>query len=213
MNTISFHFTPNKDDYIKAFRAYYFDNPYIWPVIAFLAILLPCAVVSMFMGDTVEGAYFKWLPISAFVFIAVWLLLTLVIFPNNVGTNVEKNERLSSPVEYEVNDDQILIKTHFAESKMDWGTFARVIESKEHFLLVQSASKNMFHIIPKRAFSSPEDEKAFRDLLASKIPQAGKSLFNFTKNRRTILIGALIFIVFLLVIFACLVYGFLATPS
>jgi hypothetical protein len=47
----------------------------------------------------------------------------------------------------------------------DWGTFKKVEETKDYYMLVFSVNKNMLQIFPKRAFTSPEQEAAFRDLL------------------------------------------------
>jgi hypothetical protein len=173
-----FKFTPTKDDYIKAFRTFYLSSWPVWGVlIVFLLsqiIFFGLAFIRGDLGFDLGGI----LPIVLIVFIASYLAFTLVINPMTAASKLEKNERLSSPVQYEVNDEQIMFKNQFAETKLDWGSFQKVIESKDIFLLVYTTNKNMFQIIPKRAFASTDDEQAFKNLLNTKIPQNKKINFN-----------------------------------
>lgn len=53
------------------------------------------------------------------------------------------------------------------ESK--WSSFKKFKETKNLFLTYQS--KDMVGMVPKRAFSNPEDIAQFRNLLASKLPR------------------------------------------
>lgn len=53
-----------------------------------------------------------------------------------------------------------------------------MIETRDLFLLVYTTNKNMYTMIPKRAFASHEDEQAFRDFVNLKIPPKPKARFN-----------------------------------
>jgi hypothetical protein len=119
----------------------------------------------------------------------------LVISPYMTAHKMEKDERLSSPVQYEANDEQIMFKNKFSETKLDWGSFCRVIETKDLFLLVYTSNKNCSQMIPKRAFASNDDEQAFRDLVAAKIPAKQNNFFDI-KNNRWILFTIIIPLVF-----------------
>ena len=100
---------------------------------------------------------------------------------------MEMDERLGSPVQGQADEEQISFKTQFLETKLDWGSYHKVLESKDQFLLIHSANKNMFQIIPKRAFASVDDERAFRDLLKVKIPEKQRGSFE-VKNSTVIII-------------------------
>jgi len=145
-----------------------------------------------------------WLPIVFFVFVAFAFTFALVVNPILTGNKVEKNERLSSPVNYEINDEQILIKNKFIESKLDWDSFQRAIESKDHFLLVLAVNKNMFEIIPKRAFASSDDEQTFKKLLIAKNLKVENSPLDIKKN--PLIVVTLIVVLSLLVCSTALIY-------
>ena len=164
---LSFDFTPNKEDYLKAFSAYYSGRLQQWLAMAFL---LTSFIVCSLYGLLSKGAGLGFLiPIAIFIFMIVYPVSVFVINPRIMANKIEKDERLNSPVHYEVTDEQVLIKTKFVETKFDWGSFQRVIETKELFLLIHSVNKNMLQIIPRRAFASVVDEQAFRNLLELKL--------------------------------------------
>lgn len=175
---ISFRFAPTKDDYIKSFRIFYLNSWPSWAVLIGLVLSQIICIGSAFVRGDLGFDFGGILPIVLFVFLVFYLAFALVINPMTVTSKVEKDERLSSPVQYEVNDEQIMFKNQFSETKLDWGSFQKVIESKELFLLVHATNKNMFQIIPKRAFASADDEQAFKNLLNLKIPKKPKSFLD-----------------------------------
>jgi hypothetical protein len=104
---------------------------------------------------------------------AVFLLVVVYLMffhPIVSSLRIDRNERLRSPVQFQVTEESITIKDSFVESKVDWGSFRKVIETRNYFLLVLTVNKNAFQILPKRAFSSAPDENTFRELLHAKIP-------------------------------------------
>ena len=175
---ISFRFAPTKDDYIKSLRVFYLNSWPTWAVLIVLVLSKIICIGSAFVRGDLGFDFGGIFPIVLFVFLVFYLAFAFVINPMIVASKVEKDERLSSPVQYEVNDEQIMFKNQFTETKLDWGSFQKVIESKELFLLVHLTNKNMFQIIPKRAFASTNDEQAFKNLLNVKIPKKPKSNFN-----------------------------------
>ncbi len=144
------------------------------------------------------------LPLGLFAFLFFYLTFALLLQPLIVANRVEKDERLSSPVDFVVDEEQILFKNKFTETKLDWGSFQKVIESKSHFLLIYTVNKNMFQIIPKRAFASSEDEQSFRELLNTKIPRLQK--FQFDLKNPVVLLAIVFTIGFCL--FQCAVATF-----
>jgi hypothetical protein len=170
---ITFSFTPTKDDYIKSFRTFYRANWQTWiriPLILTLIALLSF-VATMFGKGSLDDKLTNPGGLLAFgllIGIGIFLYTIFMGNPLKVWKQVEANERLHCHVEYEVNDEQILIRTKFAETKMDWGTFTAFIETPDVFLLIYSTNKNMFQIIPQRAFVSVNDIEAFKQLLFQK---------------------------------------------
>ena len=175
---LTFTYVPTREDYLKSFRTIYLRSWPIWSVVIILIITQVVCIGSALIRDEISFESGVLLPFAIFVFLAFYLIFALVIHPLRLANKVEKDERLSSPVHYEVSDEQIIFGNQFAETKLDWGSFQKVVESRDHFLLLYTVNKNAFQIIPKRAFAAPEDEQAFRDLLKAKIPDHQESKFN-----------------------------------
>ena len=112
----------------------------------------------IFRGYDLSSAWLwlVWFPVMMFAFFVMPSFL--------IGRQFQQSERLSAHQIWRVDDSQIEIKTKFSDAKMDWGTFNRTIETKDFFLLYMSVGRNIYHVLPKRAFT-PGQEAALRSLL------------------------------------------------
>jgi hypothetical protein len=72
---------------------------------------------------------------------------------------------LRAETEFTVDEDRWRMKNAHQDSAMDWSTYLGVLETRRFFLMVHTVNRNMFQIIPKRAFESPDREADFRELL------------------------------------------------
>lgn len=191
---ISFGFTPTGEDYRKSFMAYYRAN---WiPSILFPGYILLVGVFLFIAGSYGTSGFGSTLYFGVlFAFVAVfYVLFVFVINPRLIAARAVKDERMSSPVQYEVTNEQIAVRTGFSEIKTDWGHFQMVIDGKEIILLLHHANARMFQFIPKRAFASPDDERAFVELARRKVVPA-KSRFDWSNPAtRLAVIGGLIFL-------------------
>ncbi|MEM4204670.1 MAG: YcxB family protein [Candidatus Methanomethylicaceae archaeon] len=185
---ISFKFLPSKTDYLKSFWAFYLRQWKQWAALLFLSLLLTASGLFASIRRDMEIGYFA--PLLAFFSLVIMFILisVLLVNPYRAARMAEHNEQLRSMVEVEASEDRIVLKNQFAETKLDWGNFQEVIETPEHFLLIYSMNKNMFHIIPKRAFKSSSDELDFQKLLYTKIPKVHQSILDLRNNPLAIII-------------------------
>jgi hypothetical protein len=98
--------------------------------------------------------------------IVVYLLKAV---PARIAGDVKNSERLRSLHTWEVGDQQIVVKTDFSETKFDWDTFSRVLETRDYFLLLHAVRRGLIEVVPKRAFDTTEKLSSFRNLLMAKI--------------------------------------------
>jgi hypothetical protein len=165
MESMRLEYTPIARDYSRAMWTFIFSERrniwYIFPLLVFIAVSpIGIAVVYILAGDTVPV-----LPFLLTVFALAIFAYAYIIQPFITERRAKKNNRMLSPVAWELDQNNLKFKTAFAESQMDWGTFGKVIESRQYFLLIYSFNKRMFTFLPKRAFTLPEQEGAFRALL------------------------------------------------
>jgi hypothetical protein len=120
------------------------------------------------------------------VYLSFFLLIlvnTYRLSPRTTANQASRNEQILSPVTYEVDDQQLIIRNQFSETKNDWGTYRKTIETEEHFLLIYAVNPRCFQIIPKRAFASIEDQQTFRKMLNVKAPITPENISGLLKNR------------------------------
>jgi hypothetical protein len=165
MEPIRVCFTPTKEDYIKALRAFNLRSTSTIVIFIFLACAGICSFVYITLGSPTRSPDNWILLLSAGTIILMWAISRFVLGPALAGRRVQKNERLRSETYWVVDDAQITIKNEYSEGKADWGVFQRVIDTKEHYLLVHTTNKRLLQILPKRAFESESQEACFRDLL------------------------------------------------
>ena len=91
--------------------------------------------------------------------------------PYSYGLQASKDENLTASIRMTIAEDGIGIFRIYKNQQIDWKNFEDLIEGKEHFLLKTVLHRNSFDIIPKRAFESPEQEEAFRQLVTRKIEE------------------------------------------
>jgi hypothetical protein len=167
IQAMTFQFTPNGRDYVQSVRAYHRWDWRNWLGLALTGLLLLlglCSVASY-------GLAFGGPLLMSAALLALWPAFALFIIPLNVGCQVGRNERFSCQTLWQVDEQQVAIRTKFAETACDWGTFGRALETKEAFLLVYAANKQMFQVVPKRAFDTPAQEAVFHDLLKRYLPR------------------------------------------
>lgn len=162
---LEFRFALTRDEFVRNARWYYLRRPIIWIVLLIFVIL----------GITQWSTFY----VSPLLFLAtaglpllVYLASLFVIIPWMLGQQIQRNERMRVEMSWRVTDDQIAISTLHGESTMDWGTFQRVVETPDAYMLVFSINKNMFQIVPKRAFTL-EQRPVFEQLLAQKLVTSG----------------------------------------
>jgi hypothetical protein len=198
-----FSFTPNRSDYIKTLRAFSLQH-----ASTKIAILLSILVVIAIL---LSVFYLHTLSVAGFTVLLVMVIYYLTVFflgPANVADKVAKDERLSSEMTWEVNEDAAVVCTREADTNCDWSTFAESFETNEYFLITYAKNKNMFQMVPKRAFKNADQLAEFHKLLVEKTKRVRKiSAVNLPELSRNFSLALLYGImgVFIIIVVA---YGF-----
>jgi hypothetical protein len=167
MESITLHFTPTPQDHGRGTRAFFaFNRRFWWWEAALIAIFLAQSLLRLAAVVTGRVPEVTQLPGVLFGFVVPALFVFgFVVSPSLVARRVARDERLRADTLYRLDDDGLAMSNRYAASKMDWPTFAEVIETSNLYLLLYALNKNVFQVIPKRAFESPEHETEFRQCL------------------------------------------------
>ena len=164
METLSFKFTPKKDDFISVVRATYALDSLKWLfVVLLLIVALPTTLTLLAGGLAYIGYALPLLCLMGFVAYLYFLM------PAALAQQMQNDRQLSAETTCQVNDQGVTLKNQFTETKYNWDIFKRAVETESHYLLYYSMNRRMIQILPKRAFESSEQEAAFRELLTRKI--------------------------------------------
>jgi hypothetical protein len=153
---LRFAFSITKSDYYQTLRAFYVHR-----MLGRGLIIIPLLITAIaFLVYIVYAVSFSVL----FLFLLLVLIpgMPLFISPADAAEKLSKDERLSTETTWEVDENRIALKNKFSDMSTDWGPFGEVYETQEHYLLTYEHNKNVFQILPKRAFSSVEQALEFR---------------------------------------------------
>lgn len=164
MEKIVIQFVPDLKDYSNVIRSFYTRRRSYWiglgVVIALTIIILPLSLLDLYTGDFKTSVYIS--PI-------LLLLVLIVSIPLWSGwltiRNASKKENLTLPAKYELDDEKVYVVNQIAEVKYDWSVFNKAYEDQRYIFITYSTNKNMFQFIPKRAFTSIDQEKMARELI------------------------------------------------
>ena len=171
MAKITFRYQPRGKDYRNALRAFYLRQR-SWRWILGISLALGLLIV----GAAVPlGSYF----VIRYAIICLGAPLAgtfLVVFmsPVVMAARINKNEKLREEVVWQLDEGGAVISTPSSKQELDWGSFAKLVDTQDHFLLVRSHNKNMFHIIPKRAFPSQAEQNRFVALVQEGLARRAK---------------------------------------
>lgn len=161
--SVTLKYTPTQQDYAQVLRL----------------IMLRSIVNQILIGFLVLGFVFilfnlvsQATPISAIALI--WLLLpplfiVYIIFfqPNRMAKQYMSNEQLAAEYTWEVGDAGVQISTSFGSNQLEWDSLSRLMPTKDYYLLYIKKSRYAPRFLPRRAFTSAEQQDAFLQMMTS----------------------------------------------
>ena len=161
-------FTMTKAEYLAAFRQHLFRSKPILLASAFflLGMSLPLITYLYCLGLGIRHSFSE----AELVWPAVAGVMLVLIFGCSPAVSYRKtNPSLrDQEQEYRFTEAGAEVRTGISEGRMDWKAWPRFKETPQFFMLFPSSTT--IHILPKRAFASPEDQASFRAMLRSRIP-------------------------------------------
>jgi hypothetical protein len=158
---VQLSFTYTEDEYISAAR-FFFSRAHDakFRFYLFLGFLAGALLIAWLSGDVY---------VAATILIPVLLVLARYWYAYSTlpRSYFRRNPKFRDPYELTFSDGGIVFRSKGVESRLEWGFYTKVLETPEHFFLVYG--KDMFSLIPKRAFRDPRQESVFREMLRRKL--------------------------------------------
>ncbi len=174
-------FVPTVEDQVQIFRRH--SARQRWGCIASVVILVLAMVCLFGMGIIALATGEREASSGFFIPGVVALIVTLgaigwalvyiyVTQPRKAAQEFERHERLRAEKSCRFDEEGITIKTPFGEDRLKWAIYQKVVDIEGHYLLLLANDRQLFFSVPKRAFSSDDQERMFRDLAKQRIGRA-----------------------------------------
>ena len=167
---IIFDFSLTVEDYKTGTRMFYLKQASVLIGLALSGIFFIYGIILLFTGG-------RELLVTSLLVTALFPMLLFVYFvrsPNQVSKRVAQSERFTSLQKWRVDDKKILITQNLGDTRIKWDEFVGMVESKDYFLLRFGVNRNAFQIVPKRAFSSDQQQETFRELVKQNMGKGKK---------------------------------------
>ena len=154
---VDLHFKYTADEYAAAARMFMLRTP---AIIVRLGIFITLFTLGIFM---LLAAFDTDLLLPLFGTAAIFTGLVAGLFFGLPKQRFQSDPKYRDEYFLEFSDAGILFKTDHIDAQVRWNLYTDVLEDERFYVLVYG--KNMFSVIPKRAFKGPQQEARFRELL------------------------------------------------
>ena len=162
-NFITLQFRYSKEEYVSAVRQYYQTfHSNIGALFCVATIILGLLVLLMS-----ENPYFSSFLISLGIFGLLIFCLNYFAGPQRI---YDRNPKLREEYNLQFTDEGIIYRSKDIDSALQWSLYTRIQETERFYFLIYG--KDSFTLIPKRVFTSPEQEHAFRVMLKNHVDPA-----------------------------------------
>ena len=154
-------FTYTEDEYIEAAR-YFFTGGDEAKFRLYVALgFIACALFFAWLA----GGPYIWAVVSLGALLAVgagWYTRSLL-----PRMHFRRNPKFREPYDLTFAEEGILFRSLGMETRLEWGFYSKAIETPDFFFLVYG--KDMFSLVPKRAFRDRREESGLREMMRRKL--------------------------------------------
>ncbi|HZH31939.1 MAG TPA: YcxB family protein [Pyrinomonadaceae bacterium] len=170
MEAITVHYKLSEKEYLDAARLILFPKPVEWRLRAATAcMLLPMA---FFLSAVAVG--FEPLPALGVAVALLPLVVYLIFFHfNAIARRCYKGDRrFREAMTLTFTDEHITLQSKLVESKQSWKLYTDVLEGETCYALIYGQDIRMAIMLPKRAFRTKQQHRAFRELVGAQFKRA-----------------------------------------
>ena len=155
------YYTPNRQDYAAVLRIFFWQRIGTKISLAILAIAFGLILYVVFIQGTPPTIFeLVWLFLPPF-----FVIFTFYIQPTRLANQAAQNEQLVTEATWELSELGVQITSRFNSSLMEWSSIRNLLTTRDYYLLLNKKNQNSFRFLPRRAFTSPEQEKLFLEMV------------------------------------------------
>ena len=162
-STVSLVFSYSEQDFVRAMRAHYASRLRLRIDIAVTVLM---AVIGVYLWRSPES---RWYGIALLGLSGTFALMLIAAFGIIPYVVFRRETKFRDEYALTFSPDGIHFRTAHIDSQLQWGLYSRALVDSHSFVLYYGARS--FTVIPKRVFQSSEQQTAFEQLLAQKVPK------------------------------------------
>jgi hypothetical protein len=163
--SLTLRYTPTQRDYASVMRLFFWQRKgtkisLVLLVIAFLLV----AFMLLVKGSPPTIFELLWLLLPPFL-----VIYSFYIQPSRLANKAARNEQLVTEATWVVDDTGVHISSRFSNTELAWDTLKKLVTTREYYLLLSKTNDNAFRFLPRRAFTSDQEEELFLQLVAKRL--------------------------------------------
>jgi Na+(H+)/acetate symporter ActP len=117
-------------------------------------------VFQLFPDPTWNNVAFVSLLVGAF-----YIVYYFIVTPAQLNKTISKNETLQKDRKFTFGETEVDLMIGRNTSRLPWDNFVHVLNGRTMYIMVYEEGKKTYPFLPKRAFTDPDAEKAFLQML------------------------------------------------
>lgn len=162
MQPIQLRFTYTEAEYLNASRLLLLRETKVILRVAVMMLLIFFGALLLTMLVPLFNFPLWSVVLIALVFVVVFIHKLLVDMPRRYFRG---NDNMREEFLLTFSHDGVWVRTSKIDSKMAWSLYTRVVENSSMYVIVYGKDARMMTAVPKRVFSSVQEEVDFRNLL------------------------------------------------
>ena len=160
--SLTLRYTPTQRDYASVMRLFFWQRrgtriSLLLLVIAFLLVIF----MLLIKGSPPTFFELLWLFLPPF-----FVVYSFYVQPTRLAKKAASNEQLVTEATWEVDDTGVHISSRFSNAELTWDSLKKLVTTKEYYLLLSKTNDNAFRFLPRRAFTSQQEQELFLQLVA-----------------------------------------------
>ena len=164
--TLTLRYTSNQQDYANVLRLFFLQRTETRVILALLVIAFGLISFTIIVKDSPPSIFeLIWLLLPPF-----FVLFTFFVQPSRFVRQAAGNEKLLSEAVWELSDEGVQFSSQFNSTHLGWEALNKLVTTREYYLLLIKANKNVFRFLPRRAFTSSQQQDQFLELVRNHLP-------------------------------------------
>lgn len=158
---LTLHYTPSQKDYATVLRLFNWRRTSTKVSLVFLTLVFGLVLFAILSnGLPLTALELIWL-----LFPPLFMIFTFYLQPISIARKAVQNEQLVAEATWEVSDAGVKILSRYGSIDLGWDTFKKLVETRDYYLLLSKKNRNAFRFLPRRAFTSPQEDELFLQLV------------------------------------------------